>query len=72
MDAEGFEPAGPWHAFDGRCAPHTRPDKGPPGREIHNLSRPHAQDGVHARLHEERQMGIRAQAPIDNQHIPCV
>jgi hypothetical protein len=29
--AERFEPAGPWHAVDGRCPPPTRPDQGPTG-----------------------------------------
>src|SRR4029434_644663 len=35
MDAERCEPAGSWHAFDGRRPPHTWSDKGPTGREIH-------------------------------------
>ena len=70
MDAERFEPAGPWHAFDGRCPPHARLDKGPPRREVHDLSRADAQHGMHASLDEEGEMGVGTQAPIRHQHIP--
>jgi hypothetical protein len=58
MDAEGFEPAGTWDAFDGWCAPHPRPDQGPTWRTIPDLSCPHAQDGLHAGLHEQGGMGV--------------
>jgi hypothetical protein len=70
MEAERFEPAGPWHAFDGWRPPHTRHDKGPPWRAIYDLSRPNAQHGVYASLHEEREMSIGARASIPHQYIP--
>ena len=57
MDAERFEPAGPWDAFDRRRPPHTRPDKGPTRGDIHHLARTHAQHGMHAGLDEEGEMG---------------
>ena len=69
MDAERFEPAGSWKAFDGRCPPHTWPDEGPTGRAIHDLSGADAQHGVHASLNEEGEMGIGTQAPIGHQYI---
>jgi hypothetical protein len=72
MEAERFKPARAWDAFDGRCPPHTRPDQGPTGRDIHDLARPHAQYGVHSGLKEEGEMGIRTQATIRHQHIPCL
>jgi para-nitrobenzyl esterase len=58
MDAKRFEPAGPWHAFDGRRPPHTRPDKGPTWGEIHNLAGADAEHGVHAGLDEEGAMSV--------------
>ena len=70
MDTERFEPAGAGHTFDGRRPPHTRHDKGPPWREIDDLSRPHAPHGMYASLHEECEMRIGAQAPIPHQYIP--
>jgi len=70
MEAERCQPAGPGHALDGWRPPHTRPDKGPAWRAIDGLSRPHAQPGVYARLHEEGAMRIGAEAPIPRQHIP--
>ena len=70
MDAERCEPAGPWHACDGWRSPPTRPDQGPPWRAIDALSRPHAQHGVYASLHEEREMRLGAQAPIPHPYIP--
>jgi hypothetical protein len=69
MDAERLQPAGAWDAFDGWRPPHTRRDKGPPWREIHDLARPHAQDGVHPGLNQEGEMGIRTQPPIRHEHI---
>jgi hypothetical protein len=72
MDASRFEPAGSWHAFDGRRPPHTWSDKGPPGREIDTLSRTDAQHRMHASLDKEGQMGIRTQAAIGHQHIPLL
>ena len=69
MDTERFEPAGSWHAFDGRRPPYTRPDKGPTGCEIHDPSGADAQHGVHASLDEEGEMGIRTQAPIRYEYI---
>jgi hypothetical protein len=69
MDAERFEPAGPWHAFDGRRPPHARPDKGPTWREIHNLARADAEHGVHASLDEEGEMRIGTQPSIRHEHI---
>jgi hypothetical protein len=70
MDAEHFEPAGSGDAFDRRCPPHTRPDKGPTGREIHDLSRADAQHGMHAGLDEEGEMDVGTQAPIGHEYIP--
>ena len=58
VETQGFEPSGPWEAFDGRRPPHTRQDKRPTWGEIHQLSRADAEHGVHARLHEQGQMGI--------------
>ena len=69
MDAESFEPTGPWHTFDGRRPPHTRFDKGPTGREVHDLSCTDAQHGMHASLHEEGKVSVGTQAPIRHQHI---
>ena len=70
MNAEGCEPAGAGHAFDGWRPPPTRPDKRSAWGKIHDLSCPHAQHGVYASLHEEREMRIGAQAPIPPQDIP--
>ena len=70
MDAERCEPAGPWHACAGWRAPPTRPDQGPPWRAIDALARPHAQPGVYASLHEEREMRLGAQAPSPHPYIP--
>ena len=72
MDTERFEPAGPWHAFDGRRPPHARPDKRPARCEIHNLARANAQHRMHADLDEESHVGQRTQAPIGHQHIACL
>ena len=72
MDAEGVAPAGPGHACDGRRPPHARPDKRPTRRDIHDLSRPHAQDGVHASRHEEGQVGVGTQTPIGDEDVPWV
>jgi hypothetical protein len=58
LDAEGLEPAGAWEAFDGRRPPNAWHDQGPTGREIHDLARAHAQDGVYPGLHEEGEMGV--------------
>jgi hypothetical protein len=69
MDAERFEPAGSWHAFAGRRPPYTRPDQGPTGRTIHDLSGADAQHRVHASLDEEGEMGRGTQAPIGHQYI---
>lgn len=69
MDAARFEPAGPWHAFDGRRAPHTRPDTGPTWGEIHHLACADAEHGVHAGVDEAGEMGIGTQPPIRYEHI---
>jgi hypothetical protein len=69
MDAERFEPAGSWHAFAGRRPPYTRPDKGPTGCDIHDLSGADAPHGVHASLDEEGERGIGTQAPVGHQYI---
>jgi hypothetical protein len=69
MDAKRGEPAGSWHACDGRCPPHTRPGQGPTGREIHDRSGADAPHGVHARLDEEGQRGRGTQAPVGHEHI---
>jgi hypothetical protein len=68
LDAESVEPPGPWHAVDGRRPPHTRRDKGPTGREVHELPRADAEHGVHAGLDEGGQVGVGTQAPIRHQH----
>jgi hypothetical protein len=70
IDAEGFAPAGSWNAFDGRRPPHTRRDKRPARREIHDLSRDDAQHGMDAGLDEEGEMGVGTQAAIRHEHIP--
>jgi hypothetical protein len=70
MDAQRGEPARAWDAFDGRRAPDTRRDKGPPRREVHNLARADAQHGVHASLHEDGEMRVGRQPPIGHEHIP--
>jgi hypothetical protein len=70
MDAEPFAPAGSWEAFDRRCPPHTRPDKGPTGRESHDLSCADAPPGMHAGLDEEGEMDVGTQAPIGHEYIP--
>jgi len=72
MATERCEPAGPWHAFDGSRPPHARPDTRPARGAIHHLACADAEHGVHARLDEEGQRGIRTEAPIGHQHIPCV
>jgi hypothetical protein len=72
MDTERFEPAGPWHAFDGRRPPYARPDKGPPRGELHTLARADAPPGVHAGRDEKGHMGVRTQPPIGPQHISCL
>jgi hypothetical protein len=72
MVAQGGEPAGAGHAFDGRRPPHTRPDKRPARGEIHALSRADAEHGVHASLDEEGEMGVGTQAPIGHEHVPCL
>jgi hypothetical protein len=69
MDASRCEPAGSWHAFDGRRPPYTRPDQGPTGRTIHDLSGADAQHRVHTSLDEEGEMGRGTQAPIGHQYI---
>jgi hypothetical protein len=69
MDAKRCEPAGPWHAFDGRRPPHTRPDQGPTWGEIHPLARADAAHGVHAGLDEEGERGIGTQTPIRHEPI---
>ena len=56
MDAERFEPAGPWDAFDRRRPPHTRPDERPAQCNIHHLARADAEHGMHAGVDEEGQM----------------
>ncbi len=70
VKAQGFEPTGPWDACDRWRPPHTRPDKRPTWGEIHQLSRADAEHGMHARLHEQGEMGIGAQAPIGHEYIP--
>lgn len=70
MDTERCEPAGPWHAFDGRRAPHARLANGPTRCEIHTLARADAEHGVHAGLDEEGEMRIGTQPPIRHEHIP--
>jgi hypothetical protein len=72
IDAKRFEPAGSWPTFDGWRPPHTRLDKRPARGEIHDLSRADAQHGVQASLDEEGEMRIGTQAPIGDQHIPCL
>jgi hypothetical protein len=72
LDAERFEPAGPGHAFDRGRPPHTRPDKGPTGREIHDLSGADAQHGVHTGPDEKREMRGGTQAPIGHEHVSWV
>jgi hypothetical protein len=69
MDTERGEPARAWEAFDCRCAPHTRQDKGPTRRAIHHLSRADAQHGMSAGLDEEGELGVGTQAPIGHGHI---
>jgi hypothetical protein len=69
MDAYRCEPLGSWNAFDGRRPAHTRPDKGPTGCEIDNLSRAHAQHGMRASLVEAGEMSVRTQTPIDREHV---
>jgi hypothetical protein len=68
MDAERCEPAGPWHAFDGRRPPHARPDQGPARCESHHLARADAEHGVHASLDEEGEM--RLGTPPSIRHEP--
>jgi hypothetical protein len=72
MDAERCEPAGPGHACDRGRPPHTRPDKGPIGRDIHDLSGADAQHGVHAGPDETREMRVGTQAPIGPEHVSWV
>jgi hypothetical protein len=67
--ADRCAPAGPWNAFDRRRPPDPRHHKGPTRREIHQLSRAHAQHGMHAGLGEEGEVGIRTQASIGHEHI---
>jgi hypothetical protein len=69
MDPEGFQPAGPWHAFDRWYPPDTRPHKGPTGGEIDDLARADAQHGVHTGLNEPGKVGVGTQAPIGYQYI---
>ena len=70
METSCVEPAGPWHAFDGRRPPHTRQDQGPTRGESHHLSRADAQHGVYASLHEEGEVSRGAQAPVSQQYLP--
>jgi hypothetical protein len=69
MDPQRCQPTRAWNAFDRRCAPHTRFDKGPIGREVHDLARADAQHGMEAGLGEEGEMGIGTQPPIRHEHI---
>jgi hypothetical protein len=61
--------AGPWHAFDGRRPPHTRPDQGPTRCAIHHLARADASHGVHAGLDEEGEMRVGTPPPIRHEPI---
>ena len=72
LDAKRCEPAGPWHAFDGGRAPHTRLDKRPAWGDIHDLSRADAPHGRHTGLDEQGKMRLGTQSPIGHQHIPCL
>ena len=72
MDAERFEPAGPGHACDRGRPPHTRPAKGPTGREIHDLSGADAPHRVHAGPDEQRARRVGTQAPIGDEHVAWV
>jgi hypothetical protein len=69
MDAEGCEPAGAWHACDGRRPPHARPDQGPTRGDIHQLARADAAHGVHVGLDEEGERRGGAQPPIGHEHL---
>jgi len=70
MAASRGEPASAGEAFDGRRAPDTRRDQGPPRRDIHQLPRTQAPHGIQAGLHEEGEMGVGTQAPIGHEHVP--
>ena len=67
---EGVEPPGPWDAVDRRRAPPPRRDQGPAGRAVDNLTRAHAQHGVHASLDEAGERRLGAQPPIRHEPIP--
>ncbi len=69
MDAECFEPAGAWHACDGRRPPHARPDQGPTRGDIHHLARADAEHGVHVGLDEAGEMRGGASPPLGHAHI---
>jgi hypothetical protein len=70
LDAERFEPAGPWHASDDRRPRQTHQmDKGPTQGEIHYLAGADAEHGVHASLDEQGEMGVGTQSPIGYEHI---
>jgi hypothetical protein len=62
----------PWHACDRGRPPHTRPDTGPTGRAIHDLSGADAQHGVHAGPDEQREMRVGTQAPLGDEHVSWV
>jgi hypothetical protein len=70
MDAQRCEPTRAWDAFDGSRPPHARLDKGPTGREVHDLARTDAPHGVHASLNEEGEMGRGTQAASGHEHVP--
>jgi hypothetical protein len=70
MDAQHGEPTRAWEAFERWRPSHTRLDKGATGREVHDLPRTDAQDGVYAGLDKEGEMRLRTQAPIGYEHIP--
>jgi hypothetical protein len=70
MDAKRCEPAGPWHAFDGRRPPPTWSDKGPTRCAVHQLARADARYGMQTGLDEEGEMGVGTQGPIRHEHIP--
>jgi len=69
MAAARVEPAGSWHALDGRRPPHTWADQGPTGRAIPARSGPDAPHGLPARLDEAGELGRRTQAPIRHAHV---
>jgi hypothetical protein len=69
MDPQRCQPTRAWEAFDHWCPPRMRFDKGPTGREVHDLARADAPHGMEAGLGEEGARRVGTQPPIRHEHV---